>query len=126
MDEKLKAPLAEIRAIIKKHDIGGLIILGSRTHTDFGFELSPSWSCAKLEQDDQGRAGIRFLSKLVDYPSRAEQKKHIEATTGLLMGLLHVLTRNKDDLETVIAALGSRFDISHWDREESGEYESDQ
>lgn len=52
---KLKRVMAEIEAILKKEDIAGLVVLHTQQHgsyySEFLFELTPSLSAVKLENN---------------------------------------------------------------------------
>jgi len=110
-DPKLKAAAEEIKVVLKRHDIGAAVVLGSTTHTEFMLEISPSWSCAWMEGNV-----LRLRSKLKDYPTKAAQKKHLEDTVGLLMGFITASRTNINNLEMVIDHLRHSFELYHWDR----------
>lgn len=56
---KLKIAAEEIKAILEKHDIAGLVVLHTPRHAEYVMKVNPSYSCAKLEND-----GIRIKAKL--------------------------------------------------------------
>lgn len=59
MDAKLKEAMSEIRGIMKKHDIGGYIILASDKHAEFGCILDPSFSAAYWEDKEHLKFRIK-------------------------------------------------------------------
>lgn len=115
-DPKCIEAMEEIKAVLTKHDLAGVILLQSATHGEFLYELSPSWSCARLVD-----GGIRVRSKLVDYPSAEAQKKSQEETVGMLAGFVDMLASAEDDLFKVVRMLSTRVDFSHFTRRESQE-----
>jgi hypothetical protein len=63
---KLKTAMEEIKAIMKKHDIGGWVILHTPGHSEFLNKLDPSYSCITITPDAKGDF-VRFKSKIADY-----------------------------------------------------------
>jgi hypothetical protein len=59
---KLKTAMAEIKAILKKHDIGAFVILHTPGFSEYVNEISPSYSCAFFDHSlkDANITGIRF------------------------------------------------------------------
>lgn len=113
-DQRLKDAMEEIKPLLKKYDCAAIVLLSSEQHMEFFYELSPTWSAAKLEPDGQLR--IRALASM--YPDKATQKRTIERTTGIFLGFLDLLERAKRDMTAVAGMLGSKFDISHWSKNE--------
>jgi len=117
-DPNLKAAMKEIQAVLKKHDCAALVTLASPSHTEYLYEIAPSWSCAWLQPTPEGFA-IRVRSKLKDYPSKDAQKKAIESTTGMFLAFANMAERQQAQMGQLIAMLGKHFkDISHWEKEE--------
>jgi pyrroline-5-carboxylate reductase len=117
-DPKLQSAMAEIKAVLKKHDCAALVTLASPSHTEYLYEVAPSWSCAWLQPMPDGFA-IRMRSKLKDYPSKEAQKKTVEATTGMFLAFANMAERQQKQMTQLIAMLGKSFEeISHWEKEE--------
>lgn len=106
--------MEEIKPILKKHDCAAIVLLASEEHMEFLYEISPTWSAATLQPDGQLR--IRALAAM--YPDKATHKATVERTTGLFMGFLDLLEKAKRDMLSVAKVLGSKFDITHWTRDE--------
>lgn len=106
MNPELAPVLDEITAVLKKHDMVGMIVIGNRTHTDFRFEIEASWTCSRLEHDSQGNIGIRVRSKLAEYPSAEAQKESLTATVGTFVTFHDTIERLKSNLETLLIAIG--------------------
>jgi len=107
-DPNLSLAVGEIKAILGRYDIAGIVAISSKDGTEFLQELSPSWSCSKIIGDE-----LRFKAKREDYPSMEAQKEAVTSTTGMIMGFLNVADRLKEDLERVVEMLGKHFDICH-------------
>ena len=58
---ELRQAKAEIKAIMDKYDLGGLVSLHNKTHTEFEFFL-PKWSVIQFEDVD-GKRGVRIKHK---------------------------------------------------------------
>lgn len=112
--QRLKDAMEEIKPILKKHDCAAIVLLSSEDHMEYYYELSPSWSAAKLEPS--GELRVRALASM--YPDKATHKKTVERTTGIFLGFIDLLDKAKRDMTAVAKLLGSKFDISHWSREE--------
>lgn len=117
-DPKLKAAMEEIKTVLKKHDIGGVVVLGSPTHSEFLREYCPSWTCMTYEeQGNEKRLRFRALKK--DYPTKEEWKQRITDSMGLLLGFVHVLEQETKMLDHVIRQIAPHFEsIEHMDRYE--------
>ncbi len=90
--------MQEIKEILLKHDIAGVIVLHTPGHSEYLSHLTPSYSCAKLE----GRENelIRFRAKAQDFGMNYELRnqkikdtcnmmRHLSERTGLLsLGLI--------------------------------------
>ncbi len=113
-DQRLKDAMEEIKPLLKKYDCAAIVLLSSEKHMEFFYEVSPSWSCAKLEEG--GALRIRALAS--QYPDKASHKAAVENTTGIFMGFIDLLEKAKRDMTAVASMLGSKFDISHWSRHE--------
>jgi hypothetical protein len=113
-NQRLLDAMEEIKPILRKHDCAAIVLLASEDHMEFLYELSPTWSAAKLEPD--GKLRVRALASM--YPDKETHKKTVERTTGIFLGFLDLLEKSKRDMLAVAKLLGSKFDISHWSREE--------
>ncbi len=67
---KLKEAMAEIKEVIKKHDIGGVVILNDGLgHGEFGFFLEePTWSVIRFMEGGRGvhvKAHMKTKTRMV-------------------------------------------------------------
>ncbi len=114
---KLKNAMSEIKAILEKHDIAGLIVL----HTEGGLseylmKIDPGYSVAKFKDQET----IRFKAKLQEdfqgnrrlmehkLANTAGMLKHLSEVGGnLVLGLMEV----SDQFDKIVAA--EHGSISH-------------
>lgn len=82
-DPKLKMAAHEIREILKKYDIGGFAILHVPGHLENVVNISPSFSCAGLNDVNQ----LQIHPPMVDPENEAPAKKKIADTVNLLFNL---------------------------------------
>jgi hypothetical protein len=117
-DPKLKIAVAEIEAILKKHDIAGIVMLQSPTHLEYLMEVAPSWSCCWFE--DYGEAGklLRFRAKRADFPSKAAHDKVLKESVGMVMGFIDCCNSMGRNLTTIAGKIAEKVEFSHITREE--------
>lgn len=117
-DPKLKTVAAEIKAVLNKHDVAGIVLLTSKTHSEFMYELMPSWSCCIEEQREGGRV-VRFRALRKDYPSKEAQQTAISDSVGMVMGLLHLSEGSAAAMGQIALSLGKVMNISAASTDES-------
>jgi hypothetical protein len=77
---KLKKAMAEIKDILSKHDIAGMIVIAEPGFSELLNKLDPTFSCIKVNGDS-----IRFKSKITDYNGdKAAQVKQITESINIL------------------------------------------
>lgn len=119
-DPQLKTAMEEIKAVLRKYDIAGIVFLGSQSHSEFLLGINPSWSCAKFEAENE----LRIRAKREDFPSLEAQKKCLTDTVGMLAGFRDLAENAQENLGNVLAMLGKHIEISHrstLERDEGGE-----
>ena len=67
---KLKIAMDEIKSILKKHDIAGFVVLHTPGFAEYLNNISPSYSCAKLEN---GEMRFKLVTKDVGGKERAKE-----------------------------------------------------
>jgi hypothetical protein len=80
---KLKKAMEEIKAILKRHDIAGMVVLHTPGHSEYLNHISPTYSCAKQEGDM-----IRFRAKKADFNNSAELRDQCIADTANMFNLI--------------------------------------
>lgn len=108
--------IAEIKAILEKHDLAGLVIVVGPDHAAFLRQIAPSWSCARMEQLPEG-AAVRVRSKREDYGSLADQKKAVEQTAGMFLAFMNWMHETAEDMEAIVRMISRHYpDIRYWER----------
>lgn len=110
MNKEIAPCLDEIRAVLKKHDMAGLVIVSNPTHTDFTMELDASWNCFKTEHHDKG-VFLRIRSKRDEYPNRETQHAVLQRTVGTVVTIGDVLRRLSGNVEQLLVRLSKSMKI---------------
>lgn len=76
---RLKIARLEIEAVLRQHDLAGVIVLHTPGMTEFFYDIRPSYSCVWVE-DAVGM--LRMKSKLADYGGDAQAQRHDQAATA--------------------------------------------
>lgn len=112
-DPILKEAMEEIKAVLAKHDLAAVVLLAGPAHMEWFYELSPTWSCAKLTGDQ-----MRIHALRSEYPTLEAHKKIVTETVGLVFGFVDVCKKATEDMSKVAIMLGHHMDIQHWSRDE--------
>lgn len=105
----------EIEEILMKHDIAGVVLLTSKTHSEFLMHLDPTWSVCTFEKITGGRV-LRFKAKRADFPSKEAQGVAISDSIGIIMGLRDAAQRVVGDMTSVAEMLAKHVDFNHISR----------
>lgn len=108
-DPVLKQAMAEIRAIMNHHDIGGAVTLVSPTHSEFYYHLTPSWSACYFPTSNE----LRFRAKKEDFKTEAEQERCVTLTVHMVCQIRDIAAQNFTQMEQVIDRLGEHYKIEH-------------
>lgn len=76
--------MAEIKAILEKHDIAGGVVLHTPGFAEYLLHISPSYSCAKFT--DTGT--VHFRAKAEDFPGGVQERNKVLADTSNMLRLL--------------------------------------
>lgn len=105
---KLKVAAEEIKDILRKHDLAGVVSLHTPGHGEYFVHLNPTYSCAYMYNDNE----VRFHSKRVNHSSDEEQLQKQTDTSNMLKILtditafnfrnIHHLSQNFDKLTNAI------------------------
>jgi hypothetical protein len=106
-DPILKEAMAEIRAILNKHDIGGAVALVSPTHSEFLYHLTPSWSVCYFEAPSQ----LRLRAKRADFKTKAEQKRCVESSAHMVYQLRDLGAQTYEQMVCIADKLERHFTI---------------
>jgi hypothetical protein len=67
--QRLKIARVEIEAVLKKHDLSGVVVLHTPGMAEFFYDIQPSYSCVWL---DEAVPMLRIKSKVADYGGDGE------------------------------------------------------
>ena len=118
-DPKLKMAMNEIRGILAKHDIAGLVVLHNPPgHTEYMLQLSPSWSCAKIEGE-----AVRVRARIQEdfNGDRKAWTKKVTETLGMLNGITTVGGQMILSMATLSDTVDKVVDATHWDKGHTSE-----
>lgn len=86
---KLKKAAAEIKDILDKHDIAGIVVLHTPGHGEFLTKIDTSYSCAFIDHTP-GKEGIRVRTRLQeDYGGNSKKRNDSQRDT---MNMFHILS----------------------------------
>lgn len=80
--QRLKVARVEIEAILKKHDLAGVVVLHTPGMTEFFYDIRPSYSCAWI---DEAAGALRMRAKLADYNGDRLRQRHDITSTANMM-----------------------------------------
>lgn len=108
-DPRLQILADQFDAMLKKLNVGAVVLLASPTHTHYLIQLEANWSCITLEN-----GFLRIRSKKEDYPSIEAQKKVLGDSVGMLAGFITISDRIKDNFERILMMLNdSGCEVEH-------------
>ena len=109
-DPKLVQAMKEVRAVLKKHDIAAWVTLYSATHSEFGMEVTPSWSCAYWEDKEQGK--LRFRAKQKEI---GREKAHalITATCHMIFSMRDLCAKGFQYADNMAKLLQTQVQVDH-------------
>lgn len=113
-DPKVQAAINEIEQVLRRHDLAGVAIVSSPSHTHYLHHIEATWSCCRMESPH----GLRFRCKRADYPTEAEWKETMRISCGLVAGFEHALESSAQQLRRLLLALGKKVGIDHIDVDE--------
>lgn len=120
MSEKTVAVVEEIKALLKKHDLTGMIRVQDRSSNTFLHHIEASWSCAHFEEipgETDGAVAIRFRAKAVDFESKEAHQKMVQDTLGMFMAFANQAERDQEQMMQVVTMLAKHFpDIRYWEK----------
>src|ERR1700752_106117 len=102
-DPKLKAAMEEIKVILKKHDIGAVVLLSSPDEMEYLAQLDPTWSCIRFDGEQ-----IRIRCLLQDYPAKDVQKKTLEDSVGMLAGFCDIMNNLQEGFMGILKLVGEK------------------
>lgn len=111
-DPVLKKAMEEIKEVLRRHDVAGIVLLQSKTHGEWLNHINPSWSAAWMEDEDL----LRIRARRADYQSMAARDEALRLTTSMLCGFRDGAQRVHDNMESVLKVLSDTVEITHISR----------
>jgi hypothetical protein len=106
---RLKIARTEIEAVLKKHDLGGAVVLHTPGMSEFFYDVRPSYSCAWI---DESVPMVRVKSKLEDYGGDRQVQRHDQAATAnLFQGLADNMLRAGQMFSSVSRIVDRAVDV---------------
>ena len=82
---RLKVARTEIEAILRKHDLAGVVVLHTPGMTEFFYDVQPSYSCACIDEEHHA---VRIKSVGADYGGDRQAQRHdLSATSNLFFAV---------------------------------------
>lgn len=77
---RLKVARLEIEAVLKKHDLAGVVVLHTPGMAEFFYDIRPSYSCVAIDEEV---GALRVRSRLQqDYQGDQQAQQHDQAATA--------------------------------------------
>lgn len=80
----LKKAMEEIKAVIKKYDVGAVAVLHLPGHSEFYYRIDPGYSCLRFINGAQ----VRFNIKAEHYQNDKKLRDQFVANTSNMLSLL--------------------------------------
>ena len=77
--QRLKVARLEIEAVLRKHDLAGVVVLHTPGMSEFVYDIRPTYSCCWV---DEQVPALRLKSKLADYCGDRALQMHDRAATA--------------------------------------------
>jgi hypothetical protein len=111
--DKLKEAMAEINAVLEKHDVAALVVLHEPGFSEFRTRIDPSWSVCHFEPTKDGDVAVRFRAKAEDFGGdKAAQKKAIDDTVNMIVHFRDNCAMHFKVMDGLLDMLGKRFEIA--------------
>ncbi len=117
-DPKLIAVRQEIADVLRKHDVGGIVILNSSSHMEYLVQLDTTWTAIRTETRDDGAEGVRFRLTKADVPDEVQRKQLAKDTIGAIAGTLDVMKYLLEKLDDLLAHAAQSIKFAHISRRE--------
>lgn len=111
-DANMQQASDEISAILRKHDLMGVVLLAGRERSGWNIELSPSWSCVRPgEPVEGGGVTVRIRAKEKDYANRKELERVLSMTLGGIMGIVSHTRFINQSLSNMLQAVSHQVEV---------------
>ena len=104
---KLKKAAEEIKAILTKYDIAGVVLLHTPGHSEYLLLLDPSYSCANMNE----KTGEVRLKATEALHGKKKRDQMLEDTTNMIVCLSDVTAMQAMNLIELRKLLETKFEI---------------
>jgi hypothetical protein len=120
---KLKKAAERIKAILKEHDIAGVVAIHEPGFSEFIIEVSPSYSCATF---DPITGRLRVKSNLKeDYGGDLERKRKVDTNSANMLHLLAFTTFQIAEMLTKLdMVVSEKLNAEHYGDDEPSSHQS--
>lgn len=87
--ERLKKIIEEVSEVLEKHDVAGFIALHEPGAGEYKFCLSPSYSCATLDEES---GVVRLKAKVADHNGDRQKVIQLQSDTANMLYILGHMT----------------------------------
>ncbi|MGH8587370.1 MAG: hypothetical protein ACREWE_14710 [Gammaproteobacteria bacterium] len=109
----LKEAMAEIRAVLTKHDVAAYVLLHEPGFSEFLMAIDPSWSVMRFDNSDPKGLGIRFRAMLEEFGGdREAQRLAVEGSVNLVIHFWESLLRDAEVMHRLERMLREHFEIT--------------
>lgn len=80
--QRLKVARLKVEAVLREHDLAGVVVLHTPGMTEFFYDIRPTYSCAWI---DESVPIVRVKSLGADYGNDLQAQQHDQAATANMM-----------------------------------------
>lgn len=102
---RLKVARLEIEAVLRKHDLAGVVVLHTPGMSEFFYDVRPSYSCAWIDQDARM---VRVKSLVKDYAGDQKAQLHDQAATANMVAAIEDNLANAAHMFGAVKAIVDR------------------
>lgn len=107
---KLRQAMEEIKAVLNKHDIAGVVVLHSPGYGEHYMKLDPSYSSVKMVQVEGNDVGIKLNVDSKTHPDPKERKKAVTNSVNMVEILYELTDLKTDNLSDISTAIHKAFE----------------
>lgn len=107
-DPKLKEAMAEIKALLMKHDLAGYVFIASPTYSEFMHKLDASWSAITIDKNV-----FALRAKEAELGSKEAVHKKAEQTAHILCALQDLCVQGYGLSGQILDAMKTVYEIEH-------------
>jgi len=103
---KLRKAIDEIKGVLDKYDIAGLIVLHEPNHGEFLLNINPSYSCISFQAD-----GLRINTK--PFESTESKNEAVKNTCNMTSSLFEMAFKQVQNLKLIDDLVTEKFEAKH-------------